>query len=194
MLNLIRVIEFTKLCFFLVLITGCSSTVTPPVKASSDSGDYITRSEIEPFLQQWDSKRESLDRLAELEGDLKILLDLVSNQVNIAELPESLREDVKQIEHRVHNQAEDEIANISVKLGTYFNAVRADAALKQFSMRFPDLATIINTHIKKIQLSQSERYLLVGTQLSSLEEGEELCVILKRMSQRCEVFTTRLEL
>ncbi|KAF7774194.1 hypothetical protein PCIT_a0598 [Pseudoalteromonas citrea] len=178
----------------MVTVAGCSRSVPLPSQQPTDTSEFITRSEVEPFLTQWNSQKESLDRLAALEGDLKILLELVSKQVNVTELPESLRGEIKQIEHRAENHTSGETTEVSVKLGTYFNALRADTALKKFNIQFPELASAMNTHIKKINLNQSERHILVGEQLSSMQEAHELCLLLKQLSQRCEVITTDLAL
>lgn len=194
MLNLNKLRACLSLCIVLVTVIGCSSPAHPPPQQATDPSEFITRSEIEPFLQQWNSKTESLERLAALEGDLKILLEVVSKQVNVTELPESLRDDIKQIEHRAENHTSGKTTEVSVKLGTYFNALRADAALKQFKKIFPELAEAINVHIKKVQLNQGERYILVAEQVSSVQEGRDLCLLLKRFSQHCEVFTTGLAL
>ncbi|RJE77306.1 hypothetical protein BGP78_08810 [Pseudoalteromonas sp. MSK9-3] len=194
MLNLKKLRACLSLCIVLVTVVGCSSPVHRPPQQPTDTSEFITRSEVEPFLTQWNSKKESLERLAALEEDLKILLEVVSKQVNVTELPESLRGDIKQIEHRAENHTSGETTEVSVKLGTYFNALRADAALKKFNIQFPELASAINTHIKKINLNQSERHILVGEQLSSMQEADKLCLLLKQFSQRCEVITTDLAL
>lgn len=188
--------DFKKLYCYLcsilgvVLITGCISPVSSTIKQPNTS-EYITRAEITPYLEQWNDKKDSLERLSALEGDLQVLFDALSATVNIAELPESLREELLTVEHKPHNKSESSSSKVFVNLGTYFNASRANSALKNFNIRFPALSDVINIMVDTRRNDKGVRYMLVGRQLPSVRDAEQLCKILRHYDQQCELVSDK---
>jgi predicted lipoprotein len=158
---------------------------------STNARQPVYRSDIEPYLQEWEQSKQSIARLREMEQDLALLLQLVASQANVEALPPELRSDVERVTHNYKQQVQNTQAvhQVKIKLGTFLRKEQADAYLQDFRKRYPQLDSIISYQIDKHRTINMGYFVVIGGPFNSVDDARKVCLVLNQLSESCQLLS-----
>lgn len=179
-------------------LMGCSSQNAD----TNQLDDMVRMQEIKPYLEQWDSSKEKINRLSDIEEDLLMLIQALSAQTDIDAVPESLKDDVKYIKYGSENIAQIATESIesksitdakkisySVQIARYMNAKRAEAQVQRLQQQYPQLSAILQYQINAKTKNSVTLYNLVAGPVQTQKQAAQLCMFFSRQGNKCKLTT-----
>lgn len=150
--------------------------------------------DIEPYLKQLDTNKESIDRLGAMENDLSFLIQALAMKTDIDTLPQELKEDIKQVKHGssvndehsanlVKNQSTSTF--FGAKLGSYLNEKGVKSQVNKINTLYPHVFSVLSFRLKKQVKGELTLYSLIAGPVMNVQEAEKLCVVFNQIGQPC---------
>ena len=179
-------------------LMGCSSQNTD----TNQLDDMVRMQEIKPYLEQWDSSKEKINRLSDIEEDLLMLIQALSAQTDIDSVPEPLKDDVKYIKYGSENIAHIATESIesksiidakkisySVQIARYMNSKRAEAQVQRLQQQYPQLSAVLQYQINAQTKDSVTLYNLVAGPVQTQKQAAQLCMFFFRLGNKCKLTT-----
>jgi len=180
-----------------VLMAGCAMNESRKV---DDSSSLISDQQVKEYVAQWQQQQDSINRLANMENDLKLLIMALSSNSQLAQGPSELRserEDVLYGNQATKTDKNMAVAESDAMLGTQSDSL-AGAQLGLYLK--PELVKlqIVRLHkeyphaFKQLDFLMTERenkgVTLYGLRVGPFQdytEANTFCLIAKSMGQKC---------
>jgi len=170
-------------------LIGCSSQNAN----TNQLDDMVRMQEIKPYLEQWDSSKEKINRLSDIEEDLLMLIQALSLQSGLKHLPESMRSAATIVEHGsidelskpTHQENVMQASTYAVQLGSFLKKDFATATSQKLKINHP---LIFNSFLYKLNTLKKPNivlYQLIAGPFKSPQHTKDFCSILSQIDLPC---------
>ncbi|MBD1582968.1 SPOR domain-containing protein [Pseudoalteromonas sp. S16_S37] len=172
--------------FFVVLMPACALLGETP----HNTQQPIYRSDLEPYISQWEENKQSMERLKEMEQDLTLLLQLVASQADLEAPPEQLRSDVQRVTHKAQPQQTvlDMQNQVFVKLRTFLQKAPAERYLKSFTNQYPQLSAVMSYKVVPQSKNHSDFYVVLAGPFKTDDDATKVCFVMHQLNEACQLF------
>ncbi|NOU50745.1 SPOR domain-containing protein [Pseudoalteromonas sp. JBTF-M23] len=173
--------------FFVVLTPACALLG----ETTNNTQQPVYRSDIEPYIAQWEENKQSIERLKEMEQDLTLLLQLVASQADLEALPEQLRSDVQRVTHKPQPQQTmlGMQNQVLVKLSTFLQKTHAERYITRFTNQYPQLSAVMSYKVAPQTKNGSDFYLVLAGPYKTDDDANKVCFVLHQLNEACQLFS-----
>ncbi|GAB0110331.1 hypothetical protein PA7559_15990 [Pseudoalteromonas distincta] len=167
---------------------------------TSQRDDMVRMEEIKPYLEQWDNNKKQIERLTTMEEDLSLLIQALSLQADIDTVPESMKDELVQVEHGSNQPQEMQQAtqkntmteNVNadttvygVQIGRYLVPQSAKSQMLRLKEQYPKLNEVIQYRIDQQQKQSVTFYNLIAGPLKNQLQAAKLCIFFNKIGNTC---------
>lgn len=188
-----KIIIFYAFCLFscVTFLQGCSSA------DQKDSEQYVKNDDIQAYIEQWESNKDSIERLTTMEADLSLLIQALAVQIDLKSLPEDMQEKLTYEEHgnkpepsssaSVHTPHETINNFFGVKFSRFLIEKGALNQLKDLKSRYEELFNVLQSRIDKQEQDGRIFYNLIIGPVKNPEQANQLCIIMQVGGNKCSI-------
>jgi len=182
------------ICYFIVgilCLQGCSTS-----EQAADE-QFVKNSDIQPYIEQWESNKDSIERLSTMEADLSLLIQALAVQTDLKSLPEDMQEKLTYEEHgnkpepssgaSLHAPHETINKFFGVKFSRYLIEKGALNQLKDLKSRYEELFNVLQSRIYKQEQDGRIFYNLIIGPVKNPEQANQLCIIMQVGGNKCSI-------
>lgn len=176
---------------FVISLSSCSSQNLDTLQLN----DMVRMEQIKPYLEQWDNNKKQIEHLSAMEEDLSLLIQALSLQTDIDTIPESMKEELVQVEHgskqpqaTQNTMTENVNADTTVygvQIGRYLVSQSAKSQMLRLKEQYPKLNEVIQYRIDEQQKQSVTFYNLIAGPLKNQQQAARLCMFFNKIGNTC---------
>ncbi|MFY8328940.1 SPOR domain-containing protein [Pseudoalteromonas sp. ZZD1] len=187
----------------LILVTtalsGCANNNTNQV---DNKPSLISDQQVKEYVEQWQQQQDSISRLAEMEGDLKLLIMALSSNSQLAQTPVELRSESVDVVHQINNMAVQPQGNTIPKttnqpsnllndalpgaqLGLYLKPQLVKSQIARLYREYPQAFSQLGFVMTERKNKGVTLYGLRVGPFKDYTQANAFCLIAQKMGQRC---------
>ncbi len=186
------------LILVITALSGCSSQHNQ----AENKPLLISDSQVKEYVEQWQQQQDSISRLAEMEGDLKLLIMALSSNSQLAQTPVELRSESVDVVHQTNNTDVKPQGNTALKmakqpssilngtlpgaqLGLYLRPQLVKSQIARLHREYPQAFNQLEFVMTE---RQNKGVTLYGLRVGPFEDytqANAFCLIAQNMGQKC---------
>ncbi|MGB1290833.1 MAG: SPOR domain-containing protein [Pseudoalteromonas sp.] len=178
-----------------VLMAGCAMNESHEV---DDSSSLISDQQVKEYVAQWQQQQGSINRLASMENDLKLLIMALSSNSQLAQGPSELRSERVDVLHgnqatqtdksnvvgeSIYQTKSDSLAG--AQLGLYLRPELVKLQIVRLHREYPHAFKQLDFLMTQRENKGVTLYGLRVGPFQDYTEANTFCLIAKNMGQKC---------
>ncbi|WP_209327634.1 SPOR domain-containing protein [Pseudoalteromonas sp. PA2MD11] len=183
-----------------LLLTICLTALTACMMSQEQSQPVYTEQQVQQFAAEWQNQQPSIERLAAMEKDLALLIEVLSANSDLTAQPSAFEPQNDVIYHQseqIQSQqsssidsletiiAANKAAEAGVQLGLYLTPKKVRHQVLNLKRDYPAVLNDLDFRFKTREQKGVTLYGLRAGPFANYTQATAFCEIAKRMGQTC---------
>lgn len=183
-----------------LLLTICLTALTACMMSQEQSQPVYTEQQVQQFAAEWQNQQPSIERLAAMEKDLALLIEVLSANSDLTAQPSAFEPQNDVIYHQIEQIqsqqsssidsletiiAANKAAEAGVQLGLYLTPKKVRHQVLNLKRDYPAVLNDLDFRFKTREQKGVTLYGLRAGPFANYTQATAFCEIAKRMGQTC---------